>query len=130
MCLWGNREYPDSFENKLVNPSFKWVLKDVLFLAKQKWKGRLFSSIDLFSKLFLTCGGNVNYYKSAHHPIPTRGNRENLGNFQNKLVISPFNSVSRYIPFLAKLKGRGRPFLEDARRESHCETTPKSTWLS
>ena len=31
-----------------------------------EWK-----SIDLSSKLSLTCGGNVNYYKSVHHPIPT-----------------------------------------------------------
>ena len=30
-----------------------------------KWK-----SIDLSSKLSLTYGGNVNYYKSVHHPIP------------------------------------------------------------
>ena len=30
-------------------------------------------SIDLSSKLSLTCGvGNVNYCKSVHHPIPTR----------------------------------------------------------
>ena len=29
-----------------------------------KWK-----SIDLSSKLPLTYGGNVNYYKSVHHPI-------------------------------------------------------------
>ena len=27
--------------------------------------------IDLSSKLSLTCGGNVNYYKSVDHPIPT-----------------------------------------------------------
>ena len=27
--------------------------------------------IDLSSKLSLTCGGKVNYYKSVHHPIPT-----------------------------------------------------------
>ena len=27
--------------------------------------------MDLFSKLSLTCGGNVNHYKSAHHPILT-----------------------------------------------------------
>ena len=31
-----------------------------------EWK-----SIDLSSKLSLTCGDNVNYYKSVHHPIPT-----------------------------------------------------------
>ena len=27
--------------------------------------------MDLYFKLSLTCGGNVNYYKSVHHPIPT-----------------------------------------------------------
>ena len=37
-----------------------------------EWK-----SIDLSYKLPLTCGGNVNYYKSIHHPIPTRG-KENI----------------------------------------------------
>ena len=76
-----------------------------------EWKG-----IDLSSKLSLTCGGNINYYESVHHPIPTRGNRAHPGNFQNKLVRSPFNLESRYILFLAKLKGKGRPFLEGARR--------------
>ena len=29
------------------------------------------ASIELFSKLSLTCGGNIDYYKSVHHPIPT-----------------------------------------------------------
>ena len=29
------------------------------------------TSVDLTSKLSLTCGGNVSYYKSVHHPIPT-----------------------------------------------------------
>ena len=28
------------------------------------------TSIILSSKLSLTCGSNVNYYKSVHHPIP------------------------------------------------------------
>ena len=42
-------------------------------------------------ELSLTCGGNVNYYKSVHHPIPTRENREHPGNFQNKSVSSAFN---------------------------------------
>ena len=79
--------------------------------ALLEWK-----SIDLSYELSLTCGGNVNYYKSVHHPIPTRENREYLGNFQNKSVSSAFNWVSRYILFLVKLKGRGRPFLKGARR--------------
>ena len=34
--------------------------------------------IDLFSKLSLTCGSNVNYCKSVHNPIPTL--RVGLGN--------------------------------------------------
>ena len=36
-----------------------------------EWK-----SIDLSSKLSLTCDGNV-----VHHPVPTCGNREHPGNF-------------------------------------------------
>ena len=72
--------------------------------------------IDISFELSLTCGVNVNYYKSVHHPIPTRENREHPGNFQNKSVSSAFNWVSRYILFLAKLKGRGRPFLEGLRK--------------
>ena len=52
-----------------------------------KWK-----SIDLSHKLSLTCGGNVNYYKSVHYqPIPTTENREHPGNFQNESVSSAFN---------------------------------------
>ena len=31
----------------------------------------MWTSIDISSKLSLTYGGNVNYYKSVHHPIPT-----------------------------------------------------------
>ena len=50
-----------------------------------------FWSLDVSCKLSLTCGGNVNYYKSVHHAIPTRGNRERPGNFQNKSVTSSFN---------------------------------------
>ena len=38
-----------------------------------------------------------------------------IRNIQNKSVSSPFNWVSRYILFLAILKGGGRPFLEGAR---------------
>ena len=54
--------------------------------ALLEWK-----SIEVFYKLSLTCGGNVTYYKSVHHPIPTRQNSEHPGNFQNKSVSSPFN---------------------------------------
>ena len=29
------------------------------------------TSIDLYSKVSLSCGGNDHYYESIHHPIPT-----------------------------------------------------------
>ena len=51
-----------------------------------EWK-----SIDLSHELSLTCGGNTNYYKSVHQPIPTRENREHADNFQNKSVFSAFS---------------------------------------
>ena len=47
----------------------------------------------LIPRTSLTCGVNVNYYKSAHQPIPTRENRECPDNFQNKSVSSAFNWV-------------------------------------
>ena len=76
-----------------------------------EWK-----SIDLSYELSLTCGVNVNYYKNVHHPIPTRENREHLGNFQNKSVSFAFSWVSRYILLLVKLKEKVRPFLEGLKR--------------
>ena len=51
-----------------------------------EWK-----KIDLSHELSLTCGANVNYYKSLDHSIPTRENREHPVNFQNKSVSSAFN---------------------------------------
>ena len=53
-------------------------------------------SIDLSHELSLTCGGNVNYYKSVHQSIPTRENREHPGNFQNELVSSAFNEFCHF----------------------------------
>ena len=42
LSLHGDREYPGSFQNKLVSYSFEWVPKNILFLAKLKgfleWK--------------------------------------------------------------------------------------------
>ena len=43
-------------------------------------------SIDLSSKLFLTYGGNINYYKSVYHPIPTL-----LAEIGNTMVIFKTN---------------------------------------
>ena len=50
-------------------------------------------SIDLSHESPLTCGGNVNYYKSVHQHIRTCENREYPGNFQNESVSSAFNVV-------------------------------------
>ena len=47
--------------------------------------------MELTYELSLTCGDNVNYYKSVHHPIPTNESMEHPGNFQNKSVSSVFN---------------------------------------
>ena len=49
------------------------------------------ASIDLSSKLSLTCGGNVNYFKSVLHSISTRENKEHPSNFQNKPVSCPIS---------------------------------------
>ena len=107
-----NREYLDNFQNKLLGSSSKWVPK-YLYSVPGQTEGRSktfleWKSIDLSHELSLTCGGNVNYYKSVHQPIPTRENWEHPGNFQNKSVRSALNWVSRYILFLAKLKGARR----------------------
>ena len=53
-----------------------------------EWK-----SIDLSHELSLTCGGNVNYYKSVYQPIPTHENSEHPGNFQSESVHSAFNEL-------------------------------------
>ena len=73
LCLCGNRKYPGSFQNKALSSYFKRVPSEVRGKAFLKW-----TSIDLSSKLSLTYGVNVSYYKSVHHPISTlpvgRGN--------------------------------------------------------
>ena len=78
-------------------------------------------SIDLSSKLSVTYGGNINYYKNVHHPIPTLP-RVHPGNFQNKSVNSPFTWISRYILFLPKLKRKEKTFFERVQEKvSFCE---------
>ena len=44
----------------------------VLVQTEEKRKTLLeWKSMDLSYELSLTCGGNVNYYKTIHHPIST-----------------------------------------------------------
>ena len=90
-----------------------------------EWK-----SIELSYELSLTCGVNVNYYKSVHHTIPTPENKKQPGNFQNKSGSSAFNSLSRYTLVLAKLKREEGLSWRVQEEGSHCEITPKSTLLS
>ena len=71
-------------------------MNDQVYSVPDQTEGRRkafleWTSIDSSSKLSLTSDGNVNYYKSVHHPVPTRGNREHPGDFQNKSVSSVFN---------------------------------------
>ena len=81
---------------------------------------------DLFGMgkcLVLSCklspgGGVMLTIISFHHPIPTQGNREHPGNFQNISVSYPFSWMSRYILFLSKLKRKGRSLLRGARSGS------------
>ena len=69
------------------------------------------TSINLSSKLSLTCRGNINYNKSVHYPILAL-----KSHFQNKSVSSLFNWMCKYVFFSAKVKEEERPFLEGARR--------------
>ena len=62
-------------------------------------------SIDLSSKLSLTCEGNINYYKSFYHPLPTheKGNILAIFKTNHQALLS------------IECPGRERSFLEDAR---------------
>ena len=73
-----------------------------------KWK-----SIDLSSKLSLTYGGNVNYYKSVHHPISILPvGTGTPWQFSKQISKLSFPLSSRYFLFLPKLKGKERPSLD------------------
>ena len=97
LCLYGNRECPGSFQNKLVGKLF-FQMSAQEYSAPGQTEGRMktfleWKSIDLSHELSLTCWGNVNYYKSVHHPISARENRGHPGNYQNKSLSSAFSWV-------------------------------------
>ena len=110
LCLCRNREYCGNFQNKTI-------ISKQLFCqmsAQVKWEGRPFWSgqeayIYSLNYLLPTYRGNVNYYKSVHHPIPTlpvgTGSTQSIFKI-NQYINSPFNWVSRYIIFLSKMKGK------------------------
>ena len=96
------------------------MLKYILFLAKLKGEGSSFleeASVDLSSKLSVTYGAHVNHYKSVHHSLFTLLVRIRYTWQVSKQISKLFSkSVSRYILFLAKLKGRGRSFFGECKK--------------
>ena len=119
-----NREYLDNFQNKLLGSSSKWVPK-YLYSVPGQTEGRSktfleWKSIDLSHELSLTCGGNVNYYKSVHQPIPTRENKEHPSNFQNKSISSACNWVLPlfFLKWNRYLSACKRKFLESTNQFS------------
>ena len=125
LCLCGNKEYPGSFQNKSVSSPFKWVPKYILCLATLKVEVRTFwvdkHTIDLSSKLSLTCGDKVNYYKSVHHPIPTLpvgiGSPLVISKINQKTLLS-FEFPGIFSSWMPKRKGTKRPFLEGCNNEA------------
>ena len=117
LCMCGHREYPGSSQNKSVSSSFKIMLKYILCIDKLKGEGRFLWSGQAYNYP-LKCWGNVNFYLSAHHPIlilPVElGNT--LAIFKTISKFSFQLTVQVYSLILPKLKRRGKPFLEGARR--------------
>ena len=75
------------------------------------------TSINLSSKISLRCGVMLTIIKVLIILfLLCLWEKGTSGNSKNKLVRSPFNWVSKYVLFLAKVKARRRPFLEGARR--------------
>ena len=66
LCLCGNREYPSSFQNKSVRAllSNECLIYSVPGQTEGRRKAFLeWTSIDLYSKLSPTCGGNLTITK-------------------------------------------------------------------
>ena len=106
-----NREYLGSFQKKISKIFFQMSAQVYSAPAQTEGRRKAFlewKSIDSSYELSVTCGDNVNNYKSIHHPIPTSKNWEHLGNFQNKSSSSALSLVSTCILFMTKLKGARR----------------------
>ena len=86
-------------------------------------------SIDLSSKLSLTCGGNNNYYKSVQHPILTLpvGTGNTLAICKTNSTLSFQLSLQIY-SFLAQTEGERKAFFGRVQEGGpHCEIIPMST---
>ena len=120
LYLCRNREYGGNFQSKtVISKQLSCQMSaQVNSEGRPFWSGQV-AQIHSLNYHLPKYRGNVNYYKSVHHPIPTLGNREHLGNFQNKSVNSTFSWVSRYILFLPKLNGKEKPFLDRCKKGDH-----------
>ena len=66
------------------------------------------TSIDLSSKLSLTCGGNVNYYKCVHHAILTLETGQGTPRqFSKQIGNHSFHSSIHVCSLLGQSKGGG-----------------------
>ena len=91
------------------------------------------SIVDLSSKLSIKHGGNINYYKSVHHPIPTLSVRtgNTLWQFSKQINKLSFQLSFRIYSLLAQTEGERKTFIGRAQEGGpHCEIILKSTWLS
>ena len=133
LCLCGNREYPGNFQTKSIISSFKWVPKYIPGQTKGRWKAFLkWTNTDLSFELSFACEGNVSYYRCVYHPIPTLSVRT-----RNSLAISRTNPSALVLVEFPDMfsswrnwRGEEGLFWRVQERGSHCEITPKSTWLS
>ena len=93
LSVWANKKYHTLVAFKTNQPALlSNFCPSTLCSCQTEGRKKVFlqwTSIDLSSKLSLSCWGNVNCYKSVHHPVPTYENRENPVNFQKKSVSSP-----------------------------------------
>ena len=84
-----------------------------------KWK-----SMDLSYQISLTCGVNVNYYKSVDHSIPTCENRKHPDNFQNKSGSSAFIWGVQVYSLLGQTEGERKAFLGGSIKGGHIVILP------
>ena len=123
------KEYPGSFQNKLVSSSLKWVHRYILFLAKLKREGRAFlelAKIDLSLKLSISCGGNFNYYKSVYDPIPTLiAGMGNTWQFSKEVSKLSFPLSVQIFFLLSQTKGERKTFFERWKKVGHIVRLPQ-----
>ena len=105
----------------------------IMFLTEGRWKVSLeWTSIDLFSKLSLTCEDNAKYYKIVYHAILTLSvrkgntleifkiNQEALPSIECPDIYPSWPNRSREEGLFWRVQGVW----------SYCEIILKSSWLS